>query len=336
MTPRPALESSTDVSELLGFGNRRIRLLAVFFVAANVLLVVLNLEWSRIPALSIGALALLAAAVALLVRAHPDPFPVASTVLVAAAAPAITVLGWWGLRPSGWEGTFATWFLGGTAFTLFALCLRGRLVSALIAHVAVVSVTLLWMPVIDHEPLFGITVTIRYTILLVCAALFRFGLLHATNRMRAVRAAREELAAETAHAEGRFEVREQRVRFIADLAEPVLARVAAGEPPSAELARDAANVEASIRDSLRAFGLVREPLRSAVRAARLRGVDIVLLDDSDGELAEEALDRVAATASGTLREVGFGRVTIRLLPPGRNAVATIVADMEPGIHLDVV
>ncbi|NQX28337.1 hypothetical protein HQQ81_13400 [Microbacteriaceae bacterium VKM Ac-2854] len=335
MTRRPALEDSTDVSELLGFGGRRVRLLAIFFVAANILLVVLNLDWSRLPGATVGALALLAGAVALLARAHPDPFPTLPTVLVVVAAPSITVLGWWGLRPSGWEGSFATWFLGATAFTLFALCLRGRLVSALIAHAAVVAVTLAWMPAIDHDPLFGITATMRYSILLICAVLFRIGLLHATNRMRAVRAQRQEIAAAAADAEGRFEVREQRVRFIADLAEPILARVAAGEPHSAELTRDAANVEASIRDSLRAFGLVREPLLSAVRAARLRGVDVVLLDDSDGDIAEGALDRVATTAARTLGDVGFGRVTIRLLPPGREAVATIVADLEPGVHLDV-
>lgn len=335
VTNRPALESSTDVSELLGFGERRVQLFALFYTVANALLVTLNVEWSRYPAATIAALVLVSGAVALLARRHHDPFPRWSTAAVVVAAPCVTLLGWWGLQPTGWEGSFATWFLGANAFPLFALCLRGRAISAFAAHAGVVAITLAWMPVIEHDLIFGITATMRYTILLVCAVLFRLGLLQATNRMRAVRAERERLAAESAETEGRFEEREQRVRVIADLAEPVLARVAAGEPHSAELARDAANVEASIRDSLRAFGLVREPLLGAVRSARLRGVEVVLLDDSDGEVDDGTLDRVATTAAETLVDVGYGRVTIRLLPPGREAVATIVADLEPGVHLVV-
>ncbi|QHC66050.1 hypothetical protein GSU68_05270 [Rathayibacter sp. VKM Ac-2759] len=336
MTRRRRLEQSTDVSDLLGFGGGHVRVIGVFFVGANLLLAALNLDWSRRPAGTLAAVVIVALLVALVVHRPRDPLPLPSTLVIAVGAPAATALGWWALEPRGWEGSFATWFLGGTAFPLFALCLRGRILAALLGHLAVGTVTLAWMPTGGHSALVGVESVSRYSILLVCGILFRLGLRYAITRMGEVRAERERLASRTAEADGRFVEREKRVRLVADLAEPLLARVAAGEPYSPALARDAANVEAGIRDGLRAFGLVRDPLASSVRAARLRGVEVVLLDDSDGDLDEPTLDRVAATAARAFEEVGYGRVTVRLLPPGRGTVATIVADTEPGLHLEVV
>lgn len=326
------LERSDDVSELVGFGTRRVRFVGAFFVTASLLLALLTLDSSRQPAGTLAAVGLLAGAVVLVVRGEREPFPPLSTLLVALIAPAATALGWWSLHSDGWEGTFATWFLGGTAFPLFALCLRGRIAAACAAHAAVVAVTLAHL---SPDVLLALELVVRYSILLVCGALFRVALSYAVRRMRSVRADRERLAARSAEQDGRFAEREQRVRLVADLAEPLLARVAAGEPYSPALARDAANIEAGIRDGLRAFGLVRDPLASTVRAARLRGVQVVLLDDSDGELDDATLDRVAVAAAAAFDRVGFGRVTVRLLPPGRDAVATVVADVDPGLHLDI-
>lgn len=336
MTRPRRLEQSTDVSDLLGFGGGHVRVIGLFFVGANILLAALNLDRSRLPAVTLAALLIVALQVALLVRHPRDPLPLPGSLLIAAGAPVAAALGWWALEPRGWEGSFATWFLGGTAFPLFALCLRGRILAAVAGHLAVGAVTLAWMPVGGHSVLVGLESVSRYSILLVCGILFRLGLRYAIVRMGEVRAERERLASDTAEADGRLVEREKRVRLVADLAEPLLARVAAGEPYSPALARDAANIEAGIRDGLRAVGLVRDPLASSVRAARLRGVEVVLLDDSDGDLDEPTLDRVAATAARAFERIGFGRVTVRLLPPGRGAVATVVADTEPGLHLEVV
>jgi hypothetical protein len=329
------LEQSADVSDLLGFGGGHVRVIGLLFVGANVLLATLNLDWSRRPALTAASVLIVALLVALVVRRPRDPLPLPGTLLVAAGAPVASALGWWALEPTGWEGSFATWFLGGTAFPLFALCLRGRILAAVAGHFAVGAVTLACVLGSGHSALFALEAMSRYAILLVCGVLFRLGLRYAIGRMGEVRAERERLATETAEADGRFAEREKRVRLVADLAEPLLARAAAGEPYSPALARDAANVEAGIRDGLRAFGLVRDPLVASVRAARLRGVQVVLLDDSDGDLDESTLDRVAATAARAFEQIGFGRVTVRLLPPGRGAVATVVADTEPGLHLEV-
>jgi hypothetical protein len=90
-------------------------------------------------------------------------------------------------------------------------------------------------------------------------------------------------------------------------------------------------LEASLRDSVRARSLHREPVESEANAARSRGVEVTLLDDSGcTDLSEiigaRAHERLLAAVAHELRESVSGRLTARVVPMDREVLATITRD----------
>lgn len=80
-------------------------------------------------------------------------------------------------------------------------------------------------------------------------------------------------------------------------------------------------VEASIRDSVRAPAFQFEPVTEAVRAARGRGITVTLLDDRGHPLSGSQRLALTDWLVGPLAALHTGRVTARLLPVGRKALA---------------
>lgn len=111
-------------------------------------------------------------------------------------------------------------------------------------------------------------------------------------------------------------------------AEPILRRAAAGVG-TADDRRQAVLVEAALRDRLRAPRLAQEPLSAAVSGARDRGVEIDLLDDGPPDevlphrLLDQLTDRVTRAARGD-------RITIRLNPPDRPTLGSLLVDRSDG------
>ena len=76
---------------------------------------------------------------------------------------------------------------------------------------------------------------------------------------------------------------------------------------------------------------------SAARRARRRGVDVVLLDDSDPETVDPGdLDAVLAQVTQALDGAADGRIVARLLPPGRAGIATLLVDTSASARNDVI
>ncbi|WP_149359371.1 hypothetical protein [Lolliginicoccus suaedae] len=86
-----------------------------------------------------------------------------------------------------------------------------------------------------------------------------------------------------------------------------------------------------MRDRIRARALATELLLDAAEQARSRGVDVTLLDDGslDGH-DPELVGGVRATVIARLEQIPAGRITVRILPPGRESVCTIVEDSPHG------
>ena len=79
------------------------------------------------------------------------------------------------------------------------------------------------------------------------------------------------------------------------------------------------------------------PIIEAARQARRRGVDVVLLDDSDPAVVRpEDLELVITRISAVLTDAQDGRLVARLLPPGREGVATLLVDGSTGSRNDVI
>jgi len=217
------------------------------------------------------------------------------------------------------------WPVVALAFLLVGLALRGRFRTAL-AAAAVVAVMVVGGGVADGIPLGQIVaLTARPALIVVIATVM---LLTVRRMQRRIAALHHQAAAaeeqESWSRGARAELRE-RTDELARTVVPLLSRIGEGQPASADDRHEYAALEGALRDGLRAGSLSREPLRSAVAAARGRGVDVVLLDDSDQSLPEVEVRAVVAWMVDAIAQAQ--RIAVgRLLPPGRQTVASVTVD----------
>ncbi len=146
---------------------------------------------------------------------------------------------------------------------------------------------------------------------------------------RDVRRLRQRSADEHAAAAASAAAAETQDRYLAAFrtaAEPMLDTIARRPLDDAER-RTAAVLEARLRSMIRAPGLVDRRIDAAADAARSRGADVVLIDDSASErLRGAARDAFAELVAAELDRAGAGcTVTIRLTPAHHEHPATIVA-----------
>ena len=121
----------------------------------------------------------------------------------------------------------------------------------------------------------------------------------------------------------------QRLAEVSHRARPLLERLASIESLDPDTRMAATLLEGELRDEIRARLLCREDVVQAARTARERGVEVVLLDDHGASpIPDRVLDRVCARGIEALNGATGGRAVLRLLPPGRRYIATIVTDQE--------
>ncbi|MEN2738900.1 ATP-binding protein [Microbacterium sp. X-17] len=219
------------------------------------------------------------------------------------------------------------WFVGAAAFLFVGLALLGRPAVAVTAQLAV-AVGIVVLAIVQDGPVDTIGHVLTRPLLMVGLAVIlhvvvgrmrrRAGALHSAAVVESGRrawdaAARAELAARGA-------------RLRAQVL-PLLDRLDGTGPLTDGDRRARLRIEGELRDEVRAGVLAREPLVSAARAARERGVDVVLLDDSDGTASDAVTDDIARWMAPLVDAAGQS-VVGRALPPGRPALATLTADGE--------
>lgn len=124
----------------------------------------------------------------------------------------------------------------------------------------------------------------------------------------------------------------ERDRQLAELdkvARPMLERIAQGADLDRAEREECRLLEAELRDRLRAPELATEEIGRAARVARARGVEVVLLDDGGfAGIPHTVRRQVTELAAGELVRAENGTVTIRVLPPGRRLLATVLVGSE--------
>lgn len=243
-------------------------------------------------------------------------------------AAAITAVVVGGTVGAVWTAPFSygpLWPVVALAFFLVVLALRGRTGTAM-GGALLIAVVIAVRGVLDGAPV-GQTVQLaaRPTVIVVVAV----AMLLVVARMRRRIAALHREAVIAAENESwsraaRVEL-SRRTDELVQTVVPLMERIGAARPASEQQRREYAAWEGRLRDELRAGGLSREPLRSAVGAARGRGVDVVLLDDS-GEVVDEQV--LVAVLAWMAEAVGEARrdVVGRLHPPHRAMQASIAVD----------
>lgn len=132
-------------------------------------------------------------------------------------------------------------------------------------------------------------------------------------------------------------IRQERSQRLAATLEgvlPMLEKIASGNFSSDDQ-REATILEAELRDEIRGRMLINTKLKTAVRQARSRGVEVVVLDEG-GLVAtsEQERDSLGDRLAQELDQVNSGRVTIRS-PQLAGVRATFVASRKGTAQPDV-
>ncbi|WP_245665333.1 hypothetical protein [Nocardia sienata] len=319
-------DSETELRALLGMRGRA----GWFFLAGLATTITLYMlpTFRVVPPAQAGpalAALLVGAAIALLAPGEPLPRPATVAVLVVGPAAVVST------NLNVYDGAIREpWAAFAFSYVLAVLALRGRIgaawsgAAAVAATLAVADIVLdvglgsLFVPIIALCTLAGAS---------VCALILRptqrsLRLLHEDAAMRA--AAEATMAAE--HSE-----RIRQLTRLDRIARPVLERIARGAELSDAEREQCRLLEAELRDSLRAPQLMTDRLGAAARAARSRGVEVLLLDDGGfTEVPEAIRAQVVRLAIQALEAAAEGAVTVRVLPAGRRTVATVLVSAREG------
>jgi len=248
----------------------------------------------------------------------PSPRRTAVVVVTAVLGAFITVLA----APTTYGDL---WPVVALAFLLVGLALRGRFGTAL-AGAGLVAAVVIGGGAADGIPIGQVlALTARPALIVVVATVMLLTVRRMQGRIAAFH--QQALVAEEQESwsrGARAELRE-RTDELARTVVPLLSRIAEGRPSSADERHEYSALEGALRDGLRAGSLSQEPLRGAVAAARGRGVDVALLDDSDQSLSEA---EVRAVVSWMVEAIARAERSVvgRLLPPGRQTVASVTVD----------
>lgn len=324
----------TDPSSLLRLGHAPARLFVAMIIASVLVFALPTLGTVKSIWPVIAALILFIVGALIMAQRHPDPFPLGRAYLVLGIAVAVTALVDWNLPDTGWAG-YATWNFGAVNWFLFFLCFRGRIPLGWLGFVLESAVTLLWAISVGRSYLDGVDLVVRHAGTLLMGTLFSILLRRAAARITALQQERVAQVASESAALTELREREVQAAQLNREARNELEEIAAGRYLGSHQQRGFELVEASLRDTLRGGALKSPDVAAAARAARLRGAAVVLLDDRNDPLDAENTSSVQAAVLAELDTLVEGSLTVRLLPAGRDVVATIVRNDEARRRIDI-
>ena len=275
-----------------------------------------------------GLIAIGLAALALLKRWPAHRMPGRAAALVVAAAGGANVLVLFQIDFAGWPG-YAAWCLGAGAAVCCGLIARERPRQAWAGLVLTIIVLGMWTLDTGHNPIIILTLGAGQLFPLVIWHLTARLSVDITARTAASETAGAEIAAQRrAHRESEALMR-QAMASVRRRIEPLLTAIADGAPITAGMRARARMLEAELRDERRAPFFTGTRVIESARAARTRGIDVILLDDrgTSGGLTDDAQKVVIGQAARALDNARQGQVVIRLLPPRqRPRLLSIVTD----------
>lgn len=227
-------------------------------------------------------------------------------------------------------GTPATWYVSAISTLMAISAVRQRKV------IAWIGISLLTVQVLVWGGTAALFVSgLGGAIALVAAAhAISVGLERSAQQTASyLEAAKLTAAASAADSAVRKE-RSERITTTLTGALPLLEKIASGKISESDK-QEAVILEASLRDEIRGRTLINPKLKDSVRAARSRGVEVVLLDegglDTASELERESL---RSRLADELDLIKSGRVTIRTPQHEKNRV-TFVASRKGTAKPDV-
>lgn len=253
-----------------------------------------------------------------------EPMSLWCALFVAAAWPGIAALISWQLIVAGGH---AQWYFGAGTVSLFYLSLRGRMPIAWAGFAVLASVIVVWGATTTVGVPTALALVGKQLPIMIVGTLFALGMRRTLASIERLTLAASARASAEAVDLATTAERNERLADLDAVATPLLAKLVDGSALTDSDRLEFSIAEAELRDGLRARTLSVPSLVAAAREARRRGVDVVLLDDSDPtQLSTVDLAAVVTRVSEALDESHDGRIVARLLPPGRPDVATLLID----------
>ena len=323
--------SPLSLASCLETPRARAIVVCVFVLYTLVTLLEMRVDsYRRLAPVIAGLLAIGLAALALLKRWPAHRMPAWAAALVAATAGGANVLVVFQIDFTGWPG-YTSWCIGAGTTLCCGLIARERPRQAWAGLVLTIIVLGMWTLDTGHNPIIILTLGAGQLFPLVIWHLTARLSVDITARTAASETAGAEIAAQRrAHRESEALMR-QAMTSVRRRVEPLLTAIADDAPITAGMRARARMLEAELRDERRAPFFTGTRVIESARAARIRGIDVILLDDrgTSGGLTDDAREAIINRAARALDDARRGQVVIRLLPPRqRPRLLSIVTDND--------
>ncbi|MGB3301950.1 hypothetical protein [Gordonia sp. (in: high G+C Gram-positive bacteria)] len=312
-----------DASTIMGLQTRWAPTLAVGIWAVS-LVIGFAAGGVEIPVLYLASMLVMLAAVFVLLAAPGDPVVRWATYLIVVAPPAAVAMAVPALshRPGM---AYATLTGASVIITAF-FAVRGRVLASWISFGLSLLVAVLAAKFYGPQPAL-LAAQLPNLAVQLMATIFAAIVRPRARQIYALRGQTERETALLAADEAALAVRDQQMARLDDGARPLLDLIASGRTLDDVEVRRCRLVEAQLRDNIRAPGFDDPTVADAAWDARAKGVRVLLLDDYDRIGDADVDDAIAAVSSELVAAlagaVSGDEVTVRLLPNGRAAFATL-------------
>ena len=322
--PRTA---QTDVRVLLGMTTGAAWALAGLFLVSKTIQMIMvsgdvHPRWPSVLLLLVVALCGLA-----LLAAPGDRLPWPITAAMVVTVPILLYMVFT-TTPSPTTAPQQTWPLATVAAICIYLSIRGRTAAAWILMIGCTVACSVWTTstgqgIGEAGKLMATTVAG-----LAAATLFSLTIRPAVDNIYELRNRSVQTNAAQAAALAVLEENREQMRYLDAEVRPTLNRIARPEALTDVERAHCRRLEESLRDRVRAPVIAADAGASAAAArARARGVEGVMVDGHAlDEVTAERRTAVLAGLAGALDSAVSGSVVVRVLPPGRQLLATVVID----------
>lgn len=317
-----------DVRDLLGMHSRAARFMAACFALTCVISVAYTSSDVRAVWPMVLAIVVCSTAAFTLVLSRGDPMPLGQSLLVSLTG-AVTSGLVLSVVPVPVNDMTQLWMFGMSTAVFTFMCVRGRTALAWLGLGLMVLVTAIWSSTTGQGAMYGVSLTVINAGPVLMSTFFAYTIRPQARVIYELREQSTQRIASASASAAVLEERDAQLDRLDLLARPLLERVASGIPLTTAERQECELLEAQLRDSLRVLVLQQTDVIDAVHAARNRGIEVVLLDDHGMDGANPAVrDRIHSSIVRELTAITRGKVTIRILPPRRTAMATMLVDAE--------
>ncbi|MFI1920309.1 hypothetical protein [Nocardia sp. NPDC020380] len=322
-----------DVRTLLGMNTLPAVVLLVFYCAGITAPAVIALGathshlWQSIIAVTV-----LCTAAAALLAVRGDPLPLPTTFALTAVGPMMCALVV--LTPPPIAYVHENWPANVYTAVLTFVCVRGRTWYAWVSMAGMFVILMVWTTRMGQGPWPGFLGSLINLGPLLMSTWFAGTIRPAAARIFQFQGKREEETRLQQSLIRREADREERLHQLAEIAYPLLRRIAEGQRLTPDEVSQCGTLETQLAASLRGSGLVHPLVNPSADAARTRGILVKMFDEGRLDSVDDAVrDRLMTGIAAELDRLDNGTIIIRIAPPNNGPVlATVRAASETAVR----